>query len=95
MDPSIGLHALPLSLLAWLVYRSGRRYQVQPVQQQVLVILLFLLGYQLLLYLLLSFIGRSDGFNLSFWLPAVTSALIWPLMVSLLQGLQVRWQIRR
>ncbi|WNK21382.1 rod shape-determining protein MreD [Halomonas piscis] len=85
----LGQSALVLSLLGFLcalVYPRFRRYSL--LQQAVLV--LVLLGIVQLLEQWVRTLWGDSAIHLAFLLPAVTSALLWPWLATLLRVLEGR-----
>ena len=82
-----GLHALSLSLVAYLTLRLRLRLRLYSVYQQSSA-LLVIIGLQLLLLQWLQILfDLPRGASLIYLVPALTSALVWPLAWSLLGGL--------
>ncbi|PCF97203.1 rod shape-determining protein MreD [Vreelandella nigrificans] len=86
---SLGQHALILSLLAFLcalVYPRFRAYSL--VQQSVLV--LVLLGLVQLVEQWLRTLTGDFSIHLSFLIPSMISALLWPWLATMLRALERR-----
>jgi rod shape-determining protein MreD len=78
-----GLHPLGLALVAWLTRLSYRRVRVFSIWQTGGLLLAIMLAYQLTGYFVLRFMGEDPASAL-YWLPSLTSALVWPtVMLSL------------
>jgi rod shape-determining protein MreD len=73
----LGEHALALTLVIYMVYRSRMRINMYPVLQQGFSILLFIITYQLTLYVLQGIVGGVPHSRL-YWLSSLTSVLLWP-----------------
>jgi len=85
----LGLHASALVIVIYVARMTQRWSGVFSVRQTtVLVLLLILLG-RLMTYAILSFRGEQPA-DLSFFLPALASALIWPTVLLSLR----RWTQR-
>ncbi|AVI63075.1 rod shape-determining protein MreD [Halomonas sp. M1] len=86
---SLGQHAVILSLLAFLcalVYPRFRTYSL--VQQAVLV--LVLLGIVQLIEQWLRTLTGDFSIHLSFLIPSIISALLWPWLATMLRALERR-----
>lgn len=80
---AFGLHPLGLALVAWLTRLSYRRVRVFSIWQTGGLLLAIMLAYQLTGYFVLRFLGEAPASAL-YWLPSLTSALVWPtVMLSL------------
>ena len=88
-----GLHALGLALVAFLSLRLRLRLRVFSLSRQASV-LLVIIGLQLLLgqWLRVLF-DLPRGGDLMFLAPAVTSALFWPLVWRVVEGLRRSWEL--
>ena len=82
----LGVHMLSLSIVCYLTLTMHKRLKMFPIAQQSVVIF-FIVGIQLMVvYTLRSTLGGS-GVGLSYLWQAFTSALIWPLMLVILDRL--------
>lgn len=86
-----GLHALALTLIAFLTYRLHSRVRVFPLAQQTLAVLILVGLYQLICRLIQGAIDPVP-ITLVYWLPTLTSAFIWPWMYWFLNGLRLRYR---
>ncbi len=78
-----GLHAMTLSAVAWATRLSWRRVAVFSVLQTSGLVLVLVLAGLIIKRVLLGIVGLPPD-SLLYWLPALTSALLWPtVMVSL------------
>jgi rod shape-determining protein MreD len=73
----LGLHALSLVILVYLVTRFRARIRFFPVWQQALSVLALLLNDRIILLWIISLRGEPLP-SLEFWLPPITGTLIWP-----------------
>ncbi len=89
----LGQHALSLCVVAYLCGRLHQQIRVFPLWQQALSVLIFLVIDQLLVLWINSITGRP-GPGLSYWLPSLVGALLWPLLYSLLDGLRRGFAVR-
>lgn len=78
-----GVHAMTLASVAWLARLSWRRVAVFSVLQTSGLLLVLVLAGLVLKRVLLGVVALPPD-SLMYWLPALTSALLWPtVMVSL------------
>lgn len=79
----LGLHALSLVILVYLVTRFQARLKFFPPWQQALSVLALLLNDRIILLWIISL--RGDPLpSLDFWLPPIVGTLIWPWLFLLL-----------
>ena len=88
----LGLNAMILPLIIFLVLSLQRRLQMFPMWQQSLV-LLVVFGLSQLVQLWLNALTGSRPPTLAFVLPALISALLWPWLFAILRGLQRRFAV--
>ena len=82
-----GLHALGLALVAYLALRLRLRLRLFSVSRQASMVLV-IIGLQLLLSQWLQFLFELPrGASMMFLVPAVSSALFWPLAWFLMAGI--------
>ena len=89
----LGQHALALSLIAYVCVRMHQRIRIYPMWQQALTVLVLLILHQLLTLWVDSVIGRPSR-PLSYWLPSLISAALWPLVYRLMTGLRVNFSVQ-
>ncbi len=90
----IGEHALALVIVAYLVCKTYQRVRLFPILQQSLTIFLFILVYQLIIFVIQGIIGQIPH-NFLYWLASVTSGLLWPWVYFLLRDLRQRWGLAK
>jgi len=74
----LGMNALAMALIAYLVLAAHQRFQLFPLAQQSLLVFLLVGLAQMVVHFLHQLLGASSsGFN--YLLPAVTSGLVWPI----------------
>jgi len=88
----LGQHALALALIAYITYVLHLRIRVFPVWQQCLSIFILVGSYQLIILMIQRMVSVSN-WTMWYWLPVVTSALVWPWMMVLLRSLRRRFNI--
>lgn len=86
----LGQNAITLAIVAFVVSQIYPRLRVFPVWQQAMVV-----GFLVLLTRSIDlWIRGASGFppeTLVFWLPVLTSALLWPLVYRVLRATRRRW----
>jgi rod shape-determining protein MreD len=89
----LGQHALALSLIAYVCVRLHQRIRIYPMWQQSLTVLILLILHQLLTLWIDSIIGRP-GRPLSYWLPSLIGAALWPLVFRVMTALRVNFSVQ-
>ena len=89
----MGQYAMALALVAYFTLSLHQRLRVFPLLQQMFVILLLLLFQQLIVIWIKGFIGESPD-SLRYWLPSLTSMLLWPWLFVILRDLRRKYQVR-
>ena len=79
----LGQHALAFVLVATLAQHFQFRIRMFPIMNQVFIVLLLILIYKFMLFWIDGILGSTFSSWLR-WLPAVVGALLWPLIVALL-----------
>jgi len=82
----LGVHALGLSLLCYLIAKYQRRIILCPLVQQSIAVFIVLFCYQFLLFVVQAFFGQLPG-TWAYWLPVFPSVIVWPLMYLLVRQL--------
>lgn len=80
----LGEHALALTIVVYLAYRSRMRIKMYPLLQQSFSILVFIFIYQFILYCIQGFVGEVPHSHL-YWLSMVSSMLLWPWLSIVMQ----------
>ncbi len=75
----LGLHALRLVILAYLVLRFRARLRFFPPWQLGLSVFALLLNDRIILLWINTLVGQPLP-PLTYWLPAITGGLVWPLL---------------
>lgn len=89
----LGLHALSLVILVYLVTRFRARLRFFPPWQQALSVLALLVNDRIILLWIISL--RGDPLpSLSFWLPPIIGTLLWPWLFILLDRYRGRMRHR-
>lgn len=83
----LGQYALTLSVLAFLSYKLQTRLRLYPILQQSLIIML-LIALQQMMVLWIKGIAGDVPKSISYWIPSITSTLIWPFVVVVLHKIR-------
>lgn len=73
----IGQHALALAIIAFLTIKVHQQIRVFPMWQQALSIMGLLVLYQMLVMWISGIVG-DRGHTWQYWLPALSSTILWP-----------------
>lgn len=88
----LGQHALGLTVVAYLSIRAHQRVRVYPLWQQAIAIGVMLMVYRILLLWVYGITGHAPDQRV-YWLPVLTSMLLWPLIYLLLRHIRRRLQL--
>lgn len=83
----LGQHAIALAIVAYLSYKLHIRIRLYPLVQQSFIILLLVALSQMLVLWIRGFSGDAPG-DWSYWLPSVTSMLLWPWLFYLMRAIR-------
>lgn len=83
----LGQHALTLSIIAYLSYKLHARIRLYPLFQQSFIILLLVALSQMLILWINGITGEAYG-DWSYWIPSLTSMLIWPWLFYLMRNIR-------
>ncbi|MAJ90718.1 MAG: rod shape-determining protein MreD [Legionellales bacterium] len=75
----LGQHAIGFIFLAYIILKNHKRIRVYPLPQQAMIVFIYLLIYKSIM-LLIMFLSGSVLHTWSYWLPIVTSVLLWPFL---------------
>jgi rod shape-determining protein MreD len=89
----LGQNALALAVVAYLALRLHQRIRLFPLWQQAVSALL-LVTLHLMLVLWIKGAAEQSAETWAYWLPALTSMLIWPLVFMVLRGLRRGYRVR-
>lgn len=89
----LGQHALSYAVVAFVVMKLYKRVRVFPLWQQALLVLILVLLSQLLTLWIKGAIDRVPG-SWTYWLPSVTSTLIWPWAFLLMRDIRRRFRVQ-
>lgn len=93
LSSAFGVYACALTVVAYLTHLLHRRIRVFSSPQQMLVVSVFVGIYLIILRLLENFSGTPAPFVLWYWLPVLTSVLVWPWFFVILESLRRRYLI--
>ena len=89
----LGQNALALAVVAYLAIRLHQRIRVFPLWQQAVSALLLVTLHLMLVLWLKGATGQSAE-TWAYWLPALTSMLLWPPTFLILRGLRRAYRVR-
>jgi rod shape-determining protein MreD len=89
----LGQNALALAVVAYLALRLHKRIRVFPLWQQAVSALLLVTLHLMLVLWIKGAIGQSAE-TWAYWLPAVTSMIVWPPTFIVLRGLRRAYRVR-
>jgi len=76
-----------LSVIAYITIKSHRRIRIFPLPQQAILVCFYLLLLGFLTLWIQGFTGSLSQ-RWTFWMPAVTSMLLWPWMFIVLRDIR-------
>jgi rod shape-determining protein MreD len=88
-----GLHALGLSIIAFIIIKLHQRIRVFPLWQQSLTVFLMLLLEQFLTSWILGFTGQPLP-SPAYWSAPVVGMLLWPWLYVILRDIRRRFHVR-
>jgi rod shape-determining protein MreD len=88
----LGQNALALALVALLVVHLHQRIRVYPLWQQALTVMMLVAISQVLGLWVRGAVGQSPE-TWGYWIPSLTSALLWPWVFLVLRDLRRRFQV--
>jgi rod shape-determining protein MreD len=89
----LGQHALTLAIVAYLALRLHQRLRLFPLWQQSLSVLILILLHLMLALWIRGSIGQTTG-TWVYWLPAVTSMMLWPPVFLSLRRVRRTYRVR-
>jgi len=88
----LGQHALALAVVAYATLHLHRRIRVYPLWQQALTVLVLVALGQLLVLWVKGIIGQPPN-DWRYWLPSLTSMLLWPWTFLVLRDVRRKFQV--
>ena len=89
----LGQHALAYAVVAFIVIKLHQRVRVFPLWQQALLVFILVLLSLLLTLWIKGAIDQVPN-SWTYWLPAITSTLIWPWAFLLLREIRRRFRVQ-
>jgi rod shape-determining protein MreD len=89
----LGQHALALAVIAYLTHKVHQQVRVYPMWQQALSVMGLLLLYQLLVMWVNGVIGVKS-LTWLYWLPTLSSTLLWPWLYLILRDLRRHFGVK-
>lgn len=89
----MGQHALALVVVTFLTLKVYQQIRVYPMWQQALSIMGLIILYQVLVMWINGIIGMKSS-SLNYWLPAISSTLLWPWLYLILRDIRRHFGIR-
>jgi rod shape-determining protein MreD len=88
----LGQNALGMILIALLTINSYQRMRTYPLLQQAVLVCFYLLLYKLVMLLILVCMGLNKS-DWTYWMPAITSMLLWPWLFIILRDVRRKHRI--
>ncbi len=88
----LGQHALALAVVAYFIVKFHPRIRLYPIWQKTIIVFILSLVYLSLIYWVQGLIGIIPN-NWELWLPAITSALLWPLVFIILRDFRKKYNV--
>ncbi len=88
----LGENALSFSLIAYVTHHLYQRVRVFPMWQQALSVMVLIIMHQMLILWVKGITGLASH-SWTYWLPSLTSMLIWPLIFTLLRFLRRHFKL--
>lgn len=79
----LGQHALAFLVVAYITHKNQLRIRVFPMSQQTATVFMLLAVYQFLVFWLDGIIGQPVTTWMR-WLPVISGAMLWPILVAVL-----------
>ena len=91
-DALLGQHALTLALIAYLAIKLHQRIRIFPIWQQALTIFILMMFQGTIILWIKGMLGDAPS-PWSFMLPAISTALFWPVGYLLMRQIRRYYQI--
>lgn len=92
MHSLLGAHAMSLIITAYIIIHWRERLKLFPLIQQSIIVGIILAIY-LVLNLLLKNVSHPISIGLGYWLPLITTTVLWPLISIILTDVQKKGRI--
>lgn len=83
----LGQHALVFTIMAWITLKLHQRMRVFPIWQQAMSVFLLLVLSQMMVLWIKGIAGHPPQ-GWSYWLPSLTSLLLWPWFTAFMRTLR-------
>lgn len=87
-----GQNALALAIIAYITIKSYQRLRVFPLIQQAIIVSCYVMIYQLLVLWIKEMTGVPPT-TWTFWMPAVTSMVLWPWLFIILRDMRRKYKV--
>ncbi len=88
----LGLNAMGFTMLAYITLKSYQRMRIAPLPRQAIMICCYLLVYEFIVLMIRIIIGVPPQ-SWTYWMPALTSMLIWPWVFIILRDTRRKYII--
>jgi len=88
----LGQNALSLSVVAYITLKSYQRIRVFPLMQQAISVYCYVILFKSVLVWIKSMLSIPPP-NWTFWLPAITSAVLWPWLFIFLRSIRRKYKV--
>ena len=88
----LGQNALGLMLIAFITIKSYQRMRVFPLAQQAVLVCFYLLLYKLVMLLIMGYLDTGTR-DWEYWMPAISSMLLWPWLFIILRDVRRKYYI--
>jgi rod shape-determining protein MreD len=88
-----GEHALLMVLCVFVMIKLRRQIRFFPMWQQSVLIFILALFYQLGVFIIQSLVQEQPS-SLLFWLPSITTAILWPWIFIILRDVRRRFNVQ-
>jgi rod shape-determining protein MreD len=88
----LGQHALALAVVAYFIVKFHPRIRLFPIWQKTFIVFVLSLVYLGLLYWIQGMMGVLPN-TWEYWLPAITTALLWPWVFIILRDLRRKFNV--
>jgi rod shape-determining protein MreD len=89
----LGQNAMSFSIVSYLAIKLHQRIRVFPLWQQAMSVLVLVALHQMITLWIKGIIGHSSQ-DWSYWMPSVSSMLLWPLVFTLLRNVRRFYRVR-
>ena len=89
----MGVYAFAFALVAFLTIKLYQRIRVYPLAQQSLAIMILIAMSQLLSLWIHGIVG-TPPYSWTYWLPTLTSTLLWPWLFMFMRGVRRYYRVQ-